>query len=141
MVLQGLSLDEIADANERAEGWHPSRSAVSRRLDAIGVPPRRLHHGDLIPWRMRPEHNDHRYRHMLQAESRYRADPGKRPSPSDQRWRSLLSALLYGRGPAQVIGYDPKIGYYTTDRLETNDDIIRRPAEGGDGTDADDGSD
>jgi len=121
----GLTYDEIAEANERSEGWRPTRSGVKRRLDALGFPPRRASHRDLLPWRIAPEHNHDRIRHMLQAESRKRQ--GLKLSKTDRVLVSLLHDLLFGRGSFFVVGYDRTIGFYLTDRLDSDIDIIRLP--------------
>ena len=41
LFTSGLTYDEIAEANERSEGWKPSRAAVKRKYEAMGMPPRR----------------------------------------------------------------------------------------------------
>lgn len=120
--------DEIAEANERATGWRPTRSGVARKLEKLDFPPRKYSHVDLVPWRpLRPEHKDDRIRHMLQAESRRRQ--GAELSESDLVLVSLLDNLLFGRGRLMVVGYHPDVGFYLTDRTDEDDDVIRRPVE------------
>lgn len=124
--------DEIAAENERQTGWRPSRAWVMRKREAMGFPARRLAHANLLPWTVLPEHNESRFRYMLQAESRKRQ--GVALSGRDQREVALLHDLLYGRtagadgtGMALVVGYDPRIGFHLLDRKETDTDIIREP--------------
>lgn len=121
----GVSYDEVAQINGRVEGWEPSRSGVFRKYERMGMPPRRQHHKDLIPWTIRPEHSDDRFRHMLQAEGRKRS--GGELSGTDRKLVSMLHDLLYGRGKLMVVGYHPEVGFYTTERLDTDEDIIRAP--------------
>lgn len=121
----GLTYDEIAEANERSTGWRPTRSGVARKYERLGYPPRHASHTDLIPWRISPEHNKSRIRYMLQAESRKRQ--GAELSESDRVLVGLLQDLLFGRGRFLVVGYDPKIGFYLTDRSDDDEDIIRAP--------------
>jgi hypothetical protein len=121
----GLTYDEIASVNERATGWRPTRSGVTRKFERLGFPPRHASHVDLIPWRIMPEHNSHRFRHMLQAESRKRQ--GLPLSETDRVLVSLLHDLLFGRGALLVVGYHPKIGFYLTDMDDDDEDIVRRP--------------
>jgi hypothetical protein len=121
----GVSYDDIAVINERSEGWKPSRTAVMRKRDALGEPARRVLHGDLLPWRIRPEHNQDRIRYMLQAESRRRA--GVKQSRSDRVLTQLLNDLIYGRGRFMVVGYSTELGFYLAERKDSDTDIIRRP--------------
>lgn len=128
----GRTYDEIAQFVFRTErGWDkpPSRSGVKRYLDRLGFEPRKMNHSDLVPWRpLNPEHADHEFRHMLQAEGRRRAlKPGEEMSDTDRKLVSLLNDMLYGRGKLMVIGYDHKLGFYLTERTDEDDDIIRRP--------------
>jgi hypothetical protein len=121
----GLTYDEIADANERSEGWRPTRAGVAKKFERLDFPPRNTSHIDLIPWRIAPEHNKDRIRYMLQAESRKRK--GMELSESDRILVSLLHDLLFGRGRFLVVGYDRSLGFYLTDRKDDDQDIIRLP--------------
>lgn len=121
----GLTYEEIAEANERATGWKPTRSGVAKKFERLGFPPRNASHVDLIPWTVRPEHNSSRYRHMLQAESRKRA--GMDLTASDRDLVSMLYDLLFGRGSLLVVGYRPDLGFYLTDRTDEDEDIVRVP--------------
>lgn len=123
----GLTFDEIALINERSEGWKPSRAAVSRKYTALEMPSRVASHRDLLPWAIRPEHNTALLRHMLQAESRARS--GKKLSETDRKLTSRLHELLFGRGKLMVVGYHPEVGFYTTERLDSDEDIIRAPVD------------
>jgi hypothetical protein len=60
---------------------------------------------------------------MLQAESRKRQ--GRELSDSDKVLVSLLHDLLFGRGRFLVVGYDPVIGFYLSDRTDDDADIVR----------------
>jgi hypothetical protein len=121
----GLTYDEIAEANERSEGWKPSRSAVKRKYETIGMPPRHASHRDLLPWRLRPEHADALFRHMLQAESRARS--GRNLSDTDRKLTARLHEMLFGRGKLMVVGYHPDVGFYLTERTDDDLGIIRAP--------------
>ena len=123
----GLTYDEIASINERSEGWKPSRAAVMRKREAMGVTGRRASHQGLIPWKIAPEHNSSEYRHMLQAESRARQ--GGELSDTDRKLTALLHERLFGRGSLMVVGYHPDIGFYLTDRIDTDEDIVRVPRQ------------
>ena len=123
LAAAGWLYEEIAEENERVTGWKPNRATVSRRLAALGIERRHGNRRDLVPWDVRPEHNSSRFRGMLQAESRHRA--GQSMSKTDTKLRSMLKDILFGRGIPLVIGYDPEIGFYLTDRTEQDTDIIR----------------
>lgn len=120
----GLTYDEIAEINERSEGWKPSRSGVKLKLDSLGMS-RRMSHRDLIPWKIAPEHNNSELRHMLQAESRSRQ--GADLSDTDRKLTSRLHELLFGRGKLMVVGYHPEAGFYLAERTDDDEDIIRQP--------------
>lgn len=126
MFNQGLTFDEIADRVEEMEGWRPTRSGVKRKFDAMGMPPRRPATAKaLIPWRVKQEHNRHRYRHMLEAESRRRRHA--KLSGTDHKLLSSMNNLLYGRGTLLVIDYDWDAGWSLRDREDDDTDIIRAP--------------
>lgn len=121
----GLTYDEIAEANERSQGWRPTRAGVAKKFERLNFPPRHASHTDLIPWRIAPEHSNDRIRYMLYAESRKRQ--GLELTEPEQILVSLLHDLLFGRGRFLVVGYDRDIGFYFTDRTDDDEDIIRRP--------------
>ena len=120
-----LTYDEIAAINGRSEGWTPSRAAVMRKREALGVTERRASHRDLLPWKIQPEHNSSEFRHMLQAESRARK--GAKLSDTDRKLTALLHERLFGRGKLMVVGYHKDIGFYLIEREDCDEDIIRAP--------------
>jgi hypothetical protein len=124
----GLTYDEIAAVNERSEGWRPSRAAVLRKYEAMGMPSRRTAHTDLVPWRIAPEHNDSVIRHMLQAESRSRQK--KALSVTDRKLVARLHDILFGRGTLMVVTYDAAAGFGFAMREDADADIIRMPLDG-----------
>lgn len=117
---EGVYLDEIARVNASITGWKPSKSAVKRKLDALGVPPRNLSHRELIPWKIAPEHNDSILRHMLQAEGRRRQ--GKELSDSDRSLVKGLNRLTKRNAIPLVVGYDRSIGFYLVLREDRDTD-------------------
>jgi hypothetical protein len=121
----GLTLDELAEANDRSENWKPTRSAVRKHADALELGRRRASHKELLPWKVQAEHNDDLLRHMLQAESRKRH--GKELSETDLSLVSRLHELLFGRGKLMVVSYHPEVGFGLVMREDWDDDIIRRP--------------
>lgn len=125
LVNAGLTYDEIAEINERSEGWRPVRSVVKYHLDTLGLEPRRMSHRDLLPWKVRPEHNNSELRHMLQAESRVRQNADL--SDTDRKLVSQLHDHLFGRGRLMVVSYHPEVGFSLVPREDSDEDIIRRP--------------
>ena len=106
--MPGWNLETIADENYRDTGWRPNASAVSRRLAKLGLELRHSSRSDMVPWkRILPRYRSHRYRAMLQAESRRRA--GDKPSRTDKKLLSMLYDLLFGRGTPLVIGHNEPI--------------------------------
>lgn len=127
----GLTYDEIAEANERDEGWRPTRSGVKRKYEAMGMPPRRPSSKDLIPWNVRSEHNVHLFRHMLGAESRNRR--GAKLSETDKKLLARMHELLFGRGTLMVIDYNPDYedGFFLALRRDSDTDVFRAPTHAG----------
>lgn len=125
LFADGLTYDEIADVNERSEGWKPSRAAVKRKYEAMGMPPRRHSSSDLLPWKLKPEHSQSMFRYMLQAESRARQH--KSVSETDRKLISRLHEMLFGRGKLMVVNYHPDLGFFLQEREDWDEDIIRRP--------------
>lgn len=125
----GLTFDEIAEQNERSEGWRPSRSGVKRKYDALGMPPRRPSNKDTIPWQVRSEHNGHLFRHMLSAEARRRR--GVSVSGTDRKLLGRMHDLLYGRGTLMVIDYDACLseGFSLALRRDEDTDVFRAPKD------------
>lgn len=121
----GLTYDDIAEANLRSEGWRPSRSAVKRKYEAMGMPPRRPSHRELIPWRIDPQHNASLVRHMLQAESRARNHHSL--SETDRTLVARLHEILFGRGTLMIVTYHPEVGFAFVLRDDSDEDIIRGP--------------
>jgi hypothetical protein len=117
--------DQIADANFRAEGWKPSRSAVLLKLQRMNLPKRRAGHTELIPWNVRPEHGNALLRHMLQAESRRRQK--RALSDTDRKLIARLEEMLFGRGTFMVVTYSQATGFALVMREDSDEDIIRQP--------------
>jgi hypothetical protein len=126
---QGLTYDEIAEAVYRGNGkvWRPTRPAVAKKFERLGFPARNLSHGNLLPWKLSPEHRHHRLAYMLTAESKKRQ--GEELNDDEKTQVSLLLDLLFGRGRFLVVGYDRKIGFYLSDRTDKDEDIVRAPAD------------
>jgi hypothetical protein len=137
LFASGRTYDEIAEANERSEGWKPSRAAVLRKYEAMGMPPRRASHRDLLPWKLRPEHADSVVRHMLQAESRARQH--KALSETDRKLIRRLNELLFGRGTLMVVTYHPEVGFAFVLREDADEDIVRAGRDGRLGSGHEDG--
>lgn len=125
-----LTLDDIAEINYQEMGWRPDRSTMSKKYLRMGMPPIRHSSQDLVPWKVKPEHNQNRLRYMLQAESRARA--GKELSETDRKLIPELNNLLWpGRGKLMVVGYHEQVGFHLLERTDEDADIIRAPKEAG----------
>jgi hypothetical protein len=72
LYLAGWALDRIAEALEPSVGRRLSRPAISQRARALGLPPRRLNHAELVPRNLTPAQHQNRLRYLLEAESRAR---------------------------------------------------------------------
>lgn len=125
MVKGGASREDIAEENYLRTGYRPHRNTVGRKLAELGISIRASHE-DLLPWNVRKEHHDSWLRRYLTAESRRRK--GLQLSPGEESEVKILHDLLFGgRGRQLVVAYHPEVGFYLTERLETDEDIIRLP--------------
>lgn len=128
----GMRLQDIRRKIEETTGWAPDISTISKWLRDMGEEPRHRSRRGLLPWDIRPEHYNGRWRIMLQAAERRLAD--EELSVSDQKAVDLLDDILFGRGVQQVVGYHPEIGFYRVDATPEEIErgaIIRRPEETG----------
>lgn len=122
----GWSNAAIAEANRDETGWRPSRSAMSRKLRDLGMPPRRTRHGDLIPWRINPEHAHDPIYYGLQAISRERQGIKLDLLAARSEAKMLRDLLTSGSTP-MVVDYDYDKGWRLVRARKTDTDIIRRP--------------
>lgn len=125
----GVPYAEIATINEQETGWKPDKTTISKKLKAMGVEPRYGNRADLVPWSIKPEHIESRFRYMLEAESRRRE--GKELRAADRKAVETLRGLLVPKSgtTSLVIGYHPDLGFYLADRTDADQDIIRMPVE------------
>lgn len=123
----GWSNADIAHANEEANGWRPSPSAMSRKIQALGLQAARLHHRALIPWRINPDHKTNPIYYALAAISRER-QLGKDALSSQDKFRvRWLRDVLTREGAPRVVDYDYRKGWSTPLAKQSDTDIIRRP--------------
>jgi hypothetical protein len=111
----------------RVTGFSPS--AVGRKLQAMGIPPRNASHKDLIWWTVRPEHWHEPLYYGLQAIDNERK--GKKLSSQDRYRARVLTDLLASRAGPFVVDYRPEEyperGFIIVPAIETDTDIVRRP--------------
>lgn len=124
----GLRLVDIQRKIYESTGWKPDISTISKWLRDMGEEPRRKSRKEFLPWTVRPEHRNNRWRIMLEAAGRRAA--GQDLSETDQKAVNLLDDYLFGRGTQQVVGYHPEIGFYrvdaTAEEIEKGQ-IVRAP--------------
>ncbi len=128
MVRKGMTQQDIADETFRRTGNRVTRAAVSAALQRAGVAPQRNRYSDLLPWRVRVEHDGHYASRMLRAEGRLRAGQ-EIPAREAQRlenWKATLQANHV------VVHYDPDTVdgfHYVKARRGVDTDLIRVPDE------------
>lgn len=125
LLENGVSYEDIAVTNETLTGWRPHKSSVLNRARRMGIERRRASHVNLIPWRIRPEHQNHIIRHMLTAESRR-----QQGLPVSEDYAYLAAALdreLNGGKHRKVVTYDPETGFAYALREPTDVNIVRMP--------------
>lgn len=126
-VSKGLTQQQIADAWEKDSGHRVTRSAIAMalaRFDVESAHPRPRYE-DMLPWTVVSEHRMAWDARMLRLEGRRRSG-GKLTKQEKHlltQWKEMLDQKN------AVITYDPATpeGFYLTPRLESDDDIIRRP--------------
>lgn len=117
--LNGASIEEILDRNEKKYHVRFTRSAVSRHAESLGLPPRHKYDREWLPWNVRPEYSKTRWRPMLLSADKERN--GEPLTRADKNRINLLHDLISGRGAALVVGYHPEIGFYLTDRIDADE--------------------
>lgn len=128
MVRQGMTQQEIADETFRRTGERVTRAAVSAALARAGAPPMRNRYAELLPWRVKVEHDNHYALRMLRAEARHRRGEQlpERELTRLETWRRTL--LENG----VVVHYDPDAPggfFYVKARKGVDTDLIRVPQE------------
>lgn len=124
---RGLTQAQIAEAWEQDSGVRVGRSAIAMAIERYGLKSGkpRPRYEDMLPWEVRGEHAMHNVARMLRLEGRRRQ--GGKLSEKEKRlltnWRAALDEQN------AVVTYDPDTaeGFFWTDRLESDDDLIRRP--------------
>lgn len=122
----GMTQQDIADKVFRETGVRVTRAAVSAALARAGLSSYRKRHSELIPWRVRVEHNKEYPVRMLRLEARRRK--GEPVSPEEERKLDAWLRLL--RDNQAVVFYHPKVGFrYTDPRPDIDTDLIYVPDE------------
>lgn len=124
---RGLSQQQIADEWEKDANIRVGRAAIGMAISRYGLKSttQRGRYGDLIPWKVKPEHRQHRDIKHLRYESRRR-----RGMPlSEGELRRLENWKVALREAGAVIYYEPetKQGFFWVVREDKDDDLIRRP--------------
>jgi hypothetical protein len=126
MVNRGMTQQEIADHVFKATGNRVTRAAVSAALARAGVPRARPRYDELLPWRVRVEHDSHYAPRMLRAEARRRAGV-ELPAKELRRLEAWKETLLESKA---VVHYDPEAPggfFYVPVRKGVDTDLIRVP--------------
>jgi hypothetical protein len=123
----GLTQAGIVEQYEKDTGIRCSRSAIGmaiKRYDLESSRPR-PRYSETIPWEVKAEHRTATDARMLRLEGRRREGHpmNEKELRLLQGWRDLLEERN------AVVVYNPrtKKGWWWVDRVETDDDIIRRP--------------
>ena len=127
MLDKGMTRQEIADEVFRRTGHTVTLNAISMAIKRGGLGRERRRYDDLIPWRVRQEHDGHYAQACLRLEARRRR--GEPLTASDKkRLSSWLRKLDAGK---VVVHYQPDSpdGFYLVPREPSDTDIIRRPKE------------
>lgn len=124
---KGLTQQQIADQWEEDSNVRVSRAAIGLAIARYGLQSSkpRKRYAELIPWKIRPEHRQHRDVKMLRLESRRRE--GLPLSEDDKRRLTNWKAALLDA--EAVVYYHPETeqGFFWTPREEQDGDLVRQP--------------
>lgn len=128
MVRAGMTQQEIADETYQRTGQKVTRAAVSAALARAGAPPMRNRYPELLPWRVKVEHDNHYALRMLRAEARQRRgeELPEREVTRLETWKQTLTQN------GVVVHYDPDAPggfFYVKARKNVDTDLIRVPGE------------
>lgn len=122
---RGMTQAQIVAAWEDKTGVRVSRSTIGMAIKRYGLhsATERPRHAELLPWHVRDEHRNHIEARMLRLEARRRK--GLPLTEGDLHWVNEWREKLEERNA--VVAYDPDWpeGFFWTDRLPTDTDIIR----------------
>lgn len=128
-VRRGLSQHEMVAAWEKESGVRISRSTIAMAMRRYDI---EAHHpytrnGELIPWKLAPQHRMASDARLLRLEGRRRR--GEELKERDLRWLSGWLNRL--READAVVTYHPDTveGFHWTPRKPDDTDIIRLPVE------------
>lgn len=126
MLDGGMTQQDIVDRIYAESGVRLSRAAVSAALARAGFASYRKRHAELIPWRVKVEHNKEYPVRMLRLEARRRKGEAL-PPPEEKKLDSWLQFL---RDNKMVVGYHPAVGFrYIDPRPGIDTDLIFLPDE------------
>lgn len=125
---KNLTQQQIADAWEEDSGIRVSRAAIAMAISRYDLQSSnaRPRYEDMLPWKIKTEHqNDHNAR-MLRLEGRRRR--GQKLTEQEHRWLTAYLRTIKDRGV--VVTYVPELeeGFVWVERNEWDDpaDFIRK---------------
>lgn len=126
LLRQGLTPRQIADRLLAEDYIDVTPEAISMWRHRRGMTPMVTRHPELIPWILKPQHQDLWPAQMLRLEGRRRAgeELSQRNAGSLQRWKARLEKL------GAVVHYDPDTdqGFFNVARrVGVDHDLIRDP--------------
>lgn len=127
---EGLTRQQVVDRVEAETGVRVKPSAVSMAMSRYGLAPRRNRWDDLIPWRVKAEHQYQKEVILLRKLGRRKA--GLANSEKNDAWLdSWLAELKQAGNPVVDYYEDTPEGFWYVPRVpEDGDgdyDVIRRP--------------
>lgn len=128
-ALRGMTQQQMVEAWEEESGIKVSRSAIAMAMMRLGVDAAkpRPRYEDTLPWHVLDEHKYNSQARLLRLEGRRRK--GGKLTKRELQWLTTWRRELESHNA--VVMYDPATeeGFHWVPRLESDDDIIRRPAE------------
>jgi hypothetical protein len=126
-IESGQKYNWIVDEYQRKYNEEITVAGVASYRSRHGLTRRQVRADDLVPWFVEEPHRNLYLLEMLRLEARIRAGAklSERELKRNRNFRENLAAA------DAVVHYDPtsEAGFYYVPRLETDDDIIRRPAQ------------
>lgn len=123
----GLTQQQMVDAWEKESGIRVSRSAIAmamRRQDVEAARPRPRYE-DTLPWHVLDEHKYNAQARLLRLEGRRRQ--GRALNAKELQWLTTWRRELETHNAVVVYDPDTEDGFHWVQRVESDDDIVRRP--------------
>lgn len=123
----GMTQVQMVDAWERESGVRVSRSAIAMAMHRHGVQAAkpRPRYEDMLPWHVLDVHKYNSQARLLRLEGRRRE--GNKLNKKELQWLTTWRRELEAHNAVVMYDPDTEEGFHWVTRIESDDDIVRRP--------------